>query len=58
MNAPTLHEGAALLRSMTGTEAALFAAMAGELALRHGDLAAGLVEALNRVAADRAEMAA
>ena len=57
MNPLTLPEAAVLLRSMTGTESALFAAMAGELALRHGDLAAGLIEALNRVAADRAEVA-
>lgn len=54
MNGLTLHEAASLLRTMTGTESALFAAMASELVLRHGDLAAGLVDALHRIAQDRA----
>lgn len=58
MSALELHEASSLLRTMSGTESALLAAMASELVLRHGDVAAGLVDALNRIAGDRAKVAA
>ena len=58
MSALALHEAASLLRTMTGTESALLVAMASELVLRHGDVSAGLVDALNRIAGDRAQVAA
>ncbi|PNS07832.1 hypothetical protein [Solilutibacter silvestris] len=42
--------------SMTSTESNLFTAMAGDLVLRFGDVHAGLYEALNRMAQERAKV--
>lgn len=51
----SLHEAAALLHDLTPTEAQLFAAAAGALALRHGDLGAGVRQALEQIADDRSK---
>ncbi|MES5814423.1 hypothetical protein [Pseudoxanthomonas sp. Soil82] len=55
MNSLTLHEAAQLLLSLSAAERDLFAAQAATLALRHGNLEAGLRAALEEIARDRRE---
>ena len=55
MSTITRHEAAQILLDLTPAERDRWPARAAELALRHGDLAAGLVEALEEIARDRRE---
>lgn len=52
MSALPLHEAVDVLRSLTPVGLQLFQASAAALALRYGDIAAGMVEALNLAALD------
>jgi hypothetical protein len=55
MSPMTRHEAAQLLLDLTPAERDRLPTLAAELALRHGDLGAGLVEALEEIARGRRE---